>query len=66
MLVNLCVITIGLCYNRLLLIIEEGARPPTLINIAIMAEASSTISLDALAQSHNDLIIAKGFAELII
>lgn len=66
MIINLFLITFGLCYNRLLLIIEEGARPPELLNVAIMAEAGSTISLDAIAQTHNDLLIGRGFVELIL
>ena len=51
MLCNLGMLTIGLSYNKLQIIIEQGARPPTLVNIAIMAEAGSTISLDSIAQS---------------
>ena len=66
MLINLVILIIGLCWQDLLTIIEEGARPPTLINIAILAEAGSTISLDAMAQAHNDLLIAKGFTERYI
>ena len=49
MMVNLGMLTIGLSYNRLQMVIEKGARPPTLVNIAIMAEAGSTISLDSIA-----------------
>ena len=66
MLVSLITLVFGLCYTRLLYIIDEGARPPALLNIAIMAEAGATISLDAMAQAHNDLLIVKGFTEIII
>ena len=66
MLINLGILVLGLCLNKLLWIIAEGARPPTLLNIAIMAEVGSTISADALAQSHNDLVIAQSFIERII
>lgn len=61
-----CLLVYGLCTVRLLRIIDEGARPPTLLNIAILAEAGSTISLDSVAQAHNDLLIAKSFTELIL
>lgn len=66
MLINMGMLIIGLIFNRLLMIIEEGARPPTLVNIAIMAEAGSTISLDSIAQSQNDLLIAQGLFERIL
>ena len=66
MVINLTVLVVGLCYGRLIVFIDEGARPPTLLNIAIMAESGSTSALDAMAQAHNDLLIAKGFTELII
>ena len=63
MLINLAFLIVGLCWQDLLRIIEQGARPPTLINIAILAEAGSTITQDAMAQAHIDLLIAKGFTE---
>ena len=66
MLINGCLLIIGLCGKRLIVIIDEGARPPTLINIAIMAEAGASISLDSVAQANNDLLIAKDFTELIL
>ena len=49
MVIDACLLILGLCTSRLLKIIDEGARPPTLVNIAIMAEAGSTISLDSVA-----------------
>ena len=49
MTINMFMLILGLISNRLLSIIEEGARPPSLVNIAIMAEAGSTISLDSIA-----------------
>ena len=66
MIINLSFLVFGLCLKRLMIIIDEGARPPKLLNIAIMAEAGATISLDAVAQAQNDLHIAKSFAEYII
>ena len=66
MLINMGMLVIGLIFNRLLSIIEEGARPPSLVNTAIMAEAGSTISLDSIAQSQNDLLIAQSLFERIL
>ena len=66
MLINFGFIVFGLCFNKLLAIIDGGFRPPTMINFAIMSEAGSTISFDAMAQSHNDLLILKAFAERIL
>jgi hypothetical protein len=66
MLINLSILLFGLCLQRLLSIIDEGARPPKLLNIAIMAEAGATISLDAMAQAQNDLLMVKSFTELMI
>ena len=66
MFINMILLMFGLCFFRLLTIINEGARPPTLLNIGIMAETGAAISLDSLSQSHNDLLIAKGFSERII
>lgn len=66
MLVNCFLLVFGLCFKRLLLILDEGARPPPFINIAIMAEVGSTISVDAFAQAQNDLMIVKGFTESIM
>ena len=63
MLINLAILIIFLCYQDLLNIIKQGARPPTLINIAILAEAGSENTQDAMAQAHIDLLIAKGFTE---
>ena len=66
MLINLGVLLVGLLLRRLTKIIDEGARPPKLLNIAIVAEVGATISLDAMAQAQNDLHIAKSFAQYII
>jgi len=49
MLISLSLLVKGLCHDRLLEIINEGARPPTLLNLAIMSEAGSTIALDSIA-----------------
>ena len=49
MLLNLFMIIFGLCFRRLLTIIEDGAKPPTLVNIEILAEAGSTIAQDDMA-----------------
>ena len=66
MTINMFLLMFGLCFWQLFIIIDHGARPPIMLNIAIMAEAGATISRDGLAQQHNDLIIAKGFYERII
>ena len=66
MIVNCCLLTMGLCFNRLLLVIDEGARPVPLINFSIVSEIGATISVDAIAQAQNDLLIAKGFSESIL
>ena len=49
MFINMILLMFGLCFFRLLTIINEGARPPTLLNIGIMAETGAAISLDALS-----------------
>ena len=61
--VSIGLIIIGLCHERLLSIIDEGLRPPEMINLAIMANSGATISMDAMAQANNYLTIIKGFAE---
>ena len=65
MTINLFTLVDGLFYKRLVQLIDQGVRLPTLINIAIMSETGSTISLDAMAQAKNDLVIGAAFLELI-
>ena len=50
MCINMFLLMFGLCFWQLLIIIDHGARPPTMLNIAIMSEAGATISRDGLAQ----------------
>ena len=66
MLLNLTILVFGLCYSRLIKIIDDGARPPILLNIEIMAEAGATIAADAMAQSYNDLLIMKSLTQSYI
>ena len=49
MLINMVMLIFGLCFKRLVSIIDEGAKPPAFLNIAILAEAGATISQDDMA-----------------
>ena len=45
-----------------MIVINEGARPPKVLNIAMMADVGAMISVDAVAQAQNDLHVARSFA----
>ena len=62
MIINLSCLVFGLCLKRLMIVINEGARPPKVLNIAMMADVGAMISVDAVAQAQNDLHLARSFA----